>query len=194
MEGPNARRCAKRADASIRPGRARPPPRPPPGATPPAAGPRPPRARAAAARRPPPRRPTPRDARPYSTFPRTVVWNIQGRSWTMTARRRSRRSAVRDRPTGSPQRRTSPDVGGSRGAGGARRAAEVRAKGVTALRHHLEAAKGRHIRVLVENEARGRSADFTPVRLEACAASAGALVDAVVSGDDGASLLAEVGR
>jgi threonylcarbamoyladenosine tRNA methylthiotransferase MtaB len=75
-----------------------------------------------------------------------------------------------------------------------RRASELRAKGVTALRHHLEAAKGRHIRVLVENEARGRSADFTPVRLEACAASAGALVDAVVSGDDGASLLAEVGR
>ena len=46
----------------------------------------------------------------------------------------------------------------------------------------------------MEKDGRGRSADFTPVRLDACAASAGALVDAIVSGDDGASLLAEVGR
>jgi hypothetical protein len=61
------------------------------------------------------------------------------------------------------------------------------------LQRHLESAKGWHIRVLMENEAQGRSADFTPVRLDACAASAGVLVDAVVSGDDGASLLAEVG-
>ena len=76
----------------------------------------------------------------------------------------------------------------------ARRASELRDKGVTTLRHHLEGSHGRHIRVLMENEERGRSADFTPVRLEPCAASAGALIDAVVSGDDGASLLAEVGR
>jgi len=35
----------------------------------------------------------------------------------------------------------------------------------------------------------GRSSDFTPVKLEAHE-GAGALVDAVVSGDDGGSLLA----
>jgi threonylcarbamoyladenosine tRNA methylthiotransferase MtaB len=75
-----------------------------------------------------------------------------------------------------------------------RRASELRGKGVTALQRHLEGAKGRHIRVLMEKGGHGRSADFTPVRLDACAASAGVLVDAVVSGDDGASLLAEVGR
>jgi len=74
-----------------------------------------------------------------------------------------------------------------------RRASELRGKGVNALQRHLESAKGWHIRVLMENEAQGRSADFTPVRLDVCAASAGVLVDAVVSGDDGASLLAEVG-
>jgi len=71
-----------------------------------------------------------------------------------------------------------------------RRASELRAKGVAALQRHLESARGRRIQVLMENEAHGRSADFTPVRLEACA-QAGALIDAVVSGDDGASLLAE---
>jgi hypothetical protein len=37
----------------------------------------------------------------------------------------------------------------------------------------------------------GRSPDFTPVKLDA-GDGAGALVDAVVSGDDGASLLAVV--
>jgi len=71
-----------------------------------------------------------------------------------------------------------------------RRAAELRDKGVAALKSHLAGARGRRIQVLMESDAQGRSADFTPVRLDACAASAGALVDAVVSGDDGASLLA----
>jgi len=73
----------------------------------------------------------------------------------------------------------------------ARRASELRDKGVAALKHHLEGARGRRIQVLIESEAQGRSADFTPVRLEACV-PAGALVEAVVSGDDGASLLAEM--
>ena len=73
----------------------------------------------------------------------------------------------------------------------ARRASELRDKGVAALKHHLEGARGRRIQVLIEGEAQGRSADFTPVRLEACV-PAGALVEAVVSGDDGASLLAEM--
>src|SRR5512143_2576732 len=71
------------------------------------------------------------------------------------------------------------------------RAAVLREKGVAALKAHLEGARGRRIEVLIENEAQGRSADFTPVKLDAGRA-AGALVDAVVSGDDGASLLAVV--
>ncbi|MGH7185855.1 MAG: radical SAM protein, partial [Pseudomonadota bacterium] len=71
----------------------------------------------------------------------------------------------------------------------ARRAGELRAKGVAALKSHLEGAKGRRINVLMENEVQGRSADFTPVRLEA-EEGAGALVDAVVAGDDGAALIA----
>ncbi|MEZ5828476.1 MAG: tRNA (N(6)-L-threonylcarbamoyladenosine(37)-C(2))-methylthiotransferase MtaB [Hyphomicrobiales bacterium] len=73
----------------------------------------------------------------------------------------------------------------------ARRAGELRDKGVVALKRHLANAKGRRINVLMETEGQGRAADFTPVRLDACAAGAGALVDAVVSGDDGAALLAE---
>jgi threonylcarbamoyladenosine tRNA methylthiotransferase MtaB len=71
----------------------------------------------------------------------------------------------------------------------ARRAADLRAKGVAALKAHLAGARGRHIQVLMENEAQGRSADFTPVKL-AAERGAGALVDAVVSGDDGSALLA----
>jgi threonylcarbamoyladenosine tRNA methylthiotransferase MtaB len=71
----------------------------------------------------------------------------------------------------------------------ARRAGALREKGVTALKRHLEAARGRRINVLMENGGIGRSADFTPVRLEA-EERAGALVDAVVAGDDGAALIA----
>lgn len=71
----------------------------------------------------------------------------------------------------------------------ARRAGELREKGVQALRRHLESAKGRRINVLMENERQGRSADFTPVRIEA-KEGAGALLDAVVQGDDGAALIA----
>jgi threonylcarbamoyladenosine tRNA methylthiotransferase MtaB len=76
----------------------------------------------------------------------------------------------------------------------AQRARALREKGVSALKTHLANAKGRRIQVLMESDAQGRSPDFTPVRLEPCAASAGALVDAVVSGDDGATLLAEAAR
>jgi len=71
------------------------------------------------------------------------------------------------------------------------RAAALRDKGVSAVKAHLAGARGRHIQVLMENEAHGRSADFTPVRL-AAERGAGALVDAVVSGDDGSALLATV--
>jgi len=83
----------------------------------------------------------------------------------------------------------------------AERARALRDKGATALKAHLASAKGRRIQVLLETESEGRSADFTPVRLDSdkretlhldpCAASAGALLDCVVSGDDGAALLAE---
>jgi threonylcarbamoyladenosine tRNA methylthiotransferase MtaB len=70
-----------------------------------------------------------------------------------------------------------------------RRAGELRAKGVTALKRHLEGATGRQITVLMETGRQGRSADFTPVRLDA-EERAGALVDAVVVGDDGTALIA----
>jgi threonylcarbamoyladenosine tRNA methylthiotransferase MtaB len=71
----------------------------------------------------------------------------------------------------------------------ARRAAELRDKGVAALKRHLDGAHGRRINVLMETEVQGRSADFTPVRLEA-ERGAGALVEAVVAGHDGAQLIA----
>jgi threonylcarbamoyladenosine tRNA methylthiotransferase MtaB len=73
----------------------------------------------------------------------------------------------------------------------ARRAAELRIKGVAALKSHLAGAKGRPIQVLIESRGKGRSPDFTPVKLDA-EEDAGALVNAVVAGDDGASLLAVV--
>jgi hypothetical protein len=41
----------------------------------------------------------------------------------------------------------------------------------------------------MENEGSARAADFTPVRLET-EARAGALVEAVVEGDDGTALIA----
>ncbi len=71
----------------------------------------------------------------------------------------------------------------------ARRAGELRAKGVAALKRHLEGAKGRRIEVLMETEGQGRSADFTPVRIEA-EQGPGVLVEAVVAGHDGAALIA----
>jgi threonylcarbamoyladenosine tRNA methylthiotransferase MtaB len=76
----------------------------------------------------------------------------------------------------------------------ARRAAALREKGGAALEAHLSAAKGRRIQVLMETEVQGRSADFTPVRLAPGAAIAGAFVIAVVSGNDGAALLAEAAQ
>jgi len=73
----------------------------------------------------------------------------------------------------------------------ARRASELRYKGVAALKSHLAAAEGCRIQVLMESPGHGRSTDFTPVRLDAHT-GAGALVDAVVAGDDGSALLATV--
>ena len=73
----------------------------------------------------------------------------------------------------------------------ARRASELREKGVAALKSHLASAKGRRIQVLMESPGHGRSADFTPVKL-GTDEGAGSLVDAVVAGDDGSALLATV--
>jgi threonylcarbamoyladenosine tRNA methylthiotransferase MtaB len=72
-----------------------------------------------------------------------------------------------------------------------RRASELRDKGVAALKSHLASAKGRRIQVLMESPGHGRSTDFTPVKLDVHA-GAGALVTAVVAGDDGGALLATV--
>jgi threonylcarbamoyladenosine tRNA methylthiotransferase MtaB len=71
----------------------------------------------------------------------------------------------------------------------AKRAGALREKGVAALKRHLQSAKGRRITVLMENEESGRAADFTPVRLKT-EARAGSLVEAVVAGDNGTSLIA----
>jgi threonylcarbamoyladenosine tRNA methylthiotransferase MtaB len=71
----------------------------------------------------------------------------------------------------------------------ASRAGALREKGVAVLKRHLENAKGRRISVLMENERNGRSADFTPVVMEATRAP-GALFEAVVAGDDGTALIA----
>jgi threonylcarbamoyladenosine tRNA methylthiotransferase MtaB len=73
----------------------------------------------------------------------------------------------------------------------AERAAALRAKGAEALHRHLQNAKGRQIEVLMETEARGRAADFTPVKLETGAPS-GSLLKAVVKGHDHAALIAGV--
>jgi len=73
----------------------------------------------------------------------------------------------------------------------ASRAGKLREKGVTALKRHLEGARGRRISVLMENAMQGRSADFTLVRIEA-EHGPGALVEAIVAGDDGAALIATV--
>ena len=73
----------------------------------------------------------------------------------------------------------------------AKRAAQLRDKGALALKRHLDGAEGQRIEVLMENEGLGRAQDFTLVRIAANQA-AGALVEAVVSGHDGAALTAQV--
>jgi threonylcarbamoyladenosine tRNA methylthiotransferase MtaB len=74
----------------------------------------------------------------------------------------------------------------------ARRASELRDKGVAALKQHLERAQGRRIAVLMENGRQGRAADFTPVRVsggaDAGTLEAGMMVEALVCGHDGKAL------
>jgi threonylcarbamoyladenosine tRNA methylthiotransferase MtaB len=71
----------------------------------------------------------------------------------------------------------------------AARAAQLRDKGLEALKLHLAGAAGKRIEVLMESEARGRAPDFTPVKIDAGEAGA-RLVDAVVEGHDGSALIA----
>jgi threonylcarbamoyladenosine tRNA methylthiotransferase MtaB len=69
------------------------------------------------------------------------------------------------------------------------RARRLRAKGETALRHHLDREIGARRSVLVEQEMIGRTEHFTPVRLAAPAAP-GRLLDLAIVGHDGARLIA----
>ncbi len=71
----------------------------------------------------------------------------------------------------------------------ASRAASLRDKGHAALKRHLSSTRGRRIEVLMESEATGRAPDFTPVLIEA-GSGPGSLIEALVSGDDGAALIA----
>jgi hypothetical protein len=63
-----------------------------------------------------------------------------------------------------------------------------------ALKSHLERARGRRISVLMETDRQGRSPDFTPVRFHIDQSLEGALVDCVVSGDNGTAWFAEALR
>lgn len=74
------------------------------------------------------------------------------------------------------------------------RARALRAKGAMALKSHLERARGRRISVLMETDRQGRSPDFTPVRFHIDQSLEGALVDCVVSGDNGTAWFAEALR
>lgn len=74
------------------------------------------------------------------------------------------------------------------------RARALRGKGAMALKSHLERARGRRISVLMETDRQGRSPDFTPVRFHIDQSLEGALVDCVVSGDNGTAWFAEALR
>jgi threonylcarbamoyladenosine tRNA methylthiotransferase MtaB len=69
------------------------------------------------------------------------------------------------------------------------RARRLRERGVLALRAHLEAEVGARRRVLVETHERGRTEQFTPVRLSMRAAP-GTILDLHMAGHDGRQLLA----
>ncbi len=69
------------------------------------------------------------------------------------------------------------------------RARRLREKGEAALRAHLDSEVGRVRRVLVETHAKGRTEQFTEMRLSA-AVEPGRIVDAAVIGHDGRMLIA----
>jgi threonylcarbamoyladenosine tRNA methylthiotransferase MtaB len=69
------------------------------------------------------------------------------------------------------------------------RARRLRERGVLALRQHLDAEIGASRRVLAETGERGRTEQFTPVRL-ATPVTPGAIVEARIAAHDGKQLLA----
>jgi threonylcarbamoyladenosine tRNA methylthiotransferase MtaB len=69
------------------------------------------------------------------------------------------------------------------------RARRLREKGEAALRRHLDGEIGQVRSVLVESDAIGRTAQFTPVRFGAHA-PAGRILDVSISGHDGRHLIA----
>ncbi|MGA8155185.1 MAG: tRNA (N(6)-L-threonylcarbamoyladenosine(37)-C(2))-methylthiotransferase MtaB, partial [Rhodoplanes sp.] len=69
------------------------------------------------------------------------------------------------------------------------RARRLREKGEAARRAHLDSEVGRVRRVLVETHAKGRTEQFTEMRLSA-AVEPGRIVDAAVIGHDGRMLIA----
>jgi threonylcarbamoyladenosine tRNA methylthiotransferase MtaB len=69
------------------------------------------------------------------------------------------------------------------------RARRLRERGILALRRHFDAEIGATRRVLAESCERGRTEQFTPVKLAAPAAS-GTIVEATIAAHDGKQLLA----
>jgi threonylcarbamoyladenosine tRNA methylthiotransferase MtaB len=69
------------------------------------------------------------------------------------------------------------------------RARRLRDKGAEALRRHLDSQVGARRRVLTESRERGRTEQFTQVRL-ATPVEPGIVLDVVVAGHDGEKLIA----
>ena len=69
------------------------------------------------------------------------------------------------------------------------RARQLRQKGETALRRHLDREVGAHRRVLTERGGLARTPQFTPVRM-AAPVEPGIILDVVIAGHDGRQLLA----
>jgi threonylcarbamoyladenosine tRNA methylthiotransferase MtaB len=68
------------------------------------------------------------------------------------------------------------------------RAARLRAAGDNAYRQHLDSLAGTHQSILIEREGLGRTEGFTMAAIDA--GSPGQIVEATVSGHDGARLTA----
>ena len=66
------------------------------------------------------------------------------------------------------------------------RAKRLREAGAAALRKHLDAQTGRHLRVLTERGGTGHAEDFTRVRTPGV--PPGQMIDVVIAGNDGTML------
>jgi threonylcarbamoyladenosine tRNA methylthiotransferase MtaB len=66
------------------------------------------------------------------------------------------------------------------------RAARLRAAGDAALARHLEAQRGKRLRVLTERGGLARALDFTPMRTPG--EEPGRMLDRIVTGHDGRAL------